>query len=400
MSLGQRLRQPRTIISIAIPLLLLVLIARFALNDRRRRGHPGHPPRRTRWLLLAAFGVFYLGFPLRGLRWQMLLQATGQLDHRVKDSTEILFLSWLVNCLVPAKLGDVYRAYLLKINSHGVAVADVRHRVHRAHPRPVRDRDPRPRSPASGASGAACRPRSSSWSPSASASSWSSGCCCSRCATSGAGSSIGLPLPHRGARALRAVRGGRVRRRHGSASCRSLVRPHRPDLGDRGPAAVPRRPGPRLPDVELGISGAFFVALIGSLLTAVPLSPAGLGVVEAGVVGVLTCSPTASRRPRRRDRRRRPRDQRVLDHRDRRRSCTSSRRSRRAGPDPAARRPSPGCRHVCRSTWRGRSGRRSGRTGRRSVPGRHSTRPHRTAHDCTTPQGRVDAHAPAVSTNG
>ena len=41
-------------------------------------------------------------------------------------------------------------------------------------------------------------------------------------------------------------------------------------------------------DVELGLSGAIFVALIGSLLTAVPLSPAGLGIVEAGVVGVLT----------------------------------------------------------------------------------------------------------------
>jgi len=42
------------------------------------------------------------------------------------------------------------------------------------------------------------------------------------------------------------------------------------------------------PDVQLGISGAFFVAFIGSLLTAVPLSPAGLGAVELGVVGVLT----------------------------------------------------------------------------------------------------------------
>jgi hypothetical protein len=40
-------------------------------------------------------------------------------------------------------------------------------------------------------------------------------------------------------------------------------------------------------DVSLGLSGAVFVALIGSLLTAVPLSPAGLGIVEAGVVGVL-----------------------------------------------------------------------------------------------------------------
>ena len=44
------------------------------------------------------------------------------------------------------------------------------------------------------------------------------------------------------------------------------------------------------PDVSLGLSGAAFVALIGSLLTAVPLSPAGLGIVELGVVGVLTAA--------------------------------------------------------------------------------------------------------------
>jgi uncharacterized protein (TIRG00374 family) len=42
------------------------------------------------------------------------------------------------------------------------------------------------------------------------------------------------------------------------------------------------------PDVELGLSGAVFVALIGSLLTAIPLSPAGLGFAQAGVIGVLT----------------------------------------------------------------------------------------------------------------
>ena len=42
------------------------------------------------------------------------------------------------------------------------------------------------------------------------------------------------------------------------------------------------------PDVQLGLSGAVFVALIGSLLTAIPLSPAGLGFAQAGVIGVLT----------------------------------------------------------------------------------------------------------------
>ena len=41
-------------------------------------------------------------------------------------------------------------------------------------------------------------------------------------------------------------------------------------------------------DVTLGLSGAMFVALIGSLLTAIPLSPAGLGFAQAGVIGVLT----------------------------------------------------------------------------------------------------------------
>src|SRR6185503_14941183 len=43
-----------------------------------------------------------------------------------------------------------------------------------------------------------------------------------------------------------------------------------------------------LPEVHLGISGAFFVALAASLLTAVPLTPAGIGFVEGGVVVLLT----------------------------------------------------------------------------------------------------------------
>ena len=42
-----------------------------------------------------------------------------------------------------------------------------------------------------------------------------------------------------------------------------------------------------IPGVHLGISGSFFVALCGSLLTAVPLTPGGLGIVETGVVGIL-----------------------------------------------------------------------------------------------------------------
>jgi hypothetical protein len=43
-----------------------------------------------------------------------------------------------------------------------------------------------------------------------------------------------------------------------------------------------------LPDAQLGISAAVFVALVAALLTAIPLTPAGIGFVEAGIVGALT----------------------------------------------------------------------------------------------------------------
>ncbi len=73
--------------------------------------------------LVAAFGIYYLAFVVRGVRWRLLLQNAGfDREHGVElpplpGLIEILFLSWFVNCLVPAKLGDAYRGYLLKKNS-------------------------------------------------------------------------------------------------------------------------------------------------------------------------------------------------------------------------------------------------------------------------------------------
>ena len=113
-SLGRRLRQPKTILSIVVPLILVVLVFRLALKidvqDLVNGVQQANKP-----LLLLAFFVFYAGFPLRGYRWGRILSAT-RFRLNTKDGTEVLFLSWLVNCLVPAKLGDVYRAYLLKLN--------------------------------------------------------------------------------------------------------------------------------------------------------------------------------------------------------------------------------------------------------------------------------------------
>lgn len=282
-SLGRRLRQPRTILSIAVPLILLVLILRFALNLDVGRVAEG-VAQSNKLLLLAAFGVFYLGFPLRGYRWSLILRGTG-MRIRIKDSTEILFLSWLVNCLVPAKLGDVYRAYLLKINSP-VSLSRTFGTVFIERFLDLF---------AIALLGLAA----GFWS-------FRDGLPPEIQFVAGLGIAVIVVL----AALLLSMRNfGR----------RILVRlplpPRALDLYERFEegvfGAVAARTLPRLvvltgliwvteglrlwlvvqalgfPDANLGISGAFFVALIGSLLTAVPFSPAGLGVVDAGMGTVL-----------------------------------------------------------------------------------------------------------------
>ena len=72
------------------------------------------------WLYLFALGFYYLTFPVRALRWRKLLRNVGFLPHEgvklpsIVGIGEIIILSWFANCIVPAKLGDAYRAYLLK----------------------------------------------------------------------------------------------------------------------------------------------------------------------------------------------------------------------------------------------------------------------------------------------
>lgn len=71
-------------------------------------------------LYLLALASYYLTFPVRAFRWRKLLRNVGFLpDEGVKlpsilGISEIILLSWFANCVVPAKLGDAYRAFLLK----------------------------------------------------------------------------------------------------------------------------------------------------------------------------------------------------------------------------------------------------------------------------------------------
>jgi uncharacterized protein (TIRG00374 family) len=283
-SLGRRLRQPRTIVSIILPVVLLVLFVR-ALPGFELEKLPELIGRANPLLLLAAFGVFYLGFPLRGFRWASLVRRSG-FPLRIRDATEIIFLSWLVNCLVPAKLGDIYRAWLLKINSP-VSLSRTFGTVFIER---VLD--------------------------------------LFAIVTLGLASGFwsfrtGLPTEAQLVFAVGVVfvvllAGGLLTMRNfGRRLITALPIPQKViELYDRfeegvflsvGLRALPRLviltgliwgteamrlflvvQALGLPDVQLGISGAFFVALAASLMTAIPITPAGIGFVEGVVVFILT----------------------------------------------------------------------------------------------------------------
>jgi uncharacterized protein (TIRG00374 family) len=284
LSLGRRLRQPKTIISLVVPIILLIFFVR-ALPGFKLDELPGHILQANPVLLLAAFAVFYLGFPLRGLRWAVLIRGTGY-PLRLRDATEIIFISWLVNCLVPAKLGDLYRAYLLKINS----TVSLSRTFGTVFIERVLD-----------LFAIVIFGLSSGY--------WS----------------FRGRLPDEvqvvfliGVVVVILLAGGLLTMRNfGRRVILALPLPHKIiefyDRFEEGVfAAVGMRALPRLilltgliwtteamrlflvvealgfPDVHLGISGAFFVALTGSLMTAVPFTPAGIGVVETAVVFVLT----------------------------------------------------------------------------------------------------------------
>jgi uncharacterized protein (TIRG00374 family) len=120
-SLKNSLLKPRTLISFGLALALILFIFRGIDIDpaetlrQMRNVQPG--------MYLLAFVIFYATFPLRALRWRLLLRnARFALPHgrgswaSIPALTEYLGLSWFVNCIVPAKLGDAYRGYLLKHN--------------------------------------------------------------------------------------------------------------------------------------------------------------------------------------------------------------------------------------------------------------------------------------------
>ncbi len=110
-SLREKLLDKKTLLSFALSFgILYLFLTRIDLGAAWEVMKGTNP-----LLYLLAFMLYYAAYPVRGLRWKRLLENTG-FTLGTGDSTEILFISWFANCLVPAKLGDFYRGYLLKKN--------------------------------------------------------------------------------------------------------------------------------------------------------------------------------------------------------------------------------------------------------------------------------------------
>ncbi|MEX1297194.1 MAG: lysylphosphatidylglycerol synthase transmembrane domain-containing protein [Candidatus Limnocylindrales bacterium] len=279
--LAARLRDRRTQASIIVPVIVLVLFL-VALPGFEFETLVDHVLSADPFWLVAAFVVYYAGFPVRGLRWSLLLRGIGA-NVRVRDSTEIIFVSWLVNSVVPAKLGEVYRAWLLKIN-YPVSLSSTFGTIFIERMFDI-----------------------------------------FAIVILGLGAAFwsfrtGLDETVRAIMFLGIVVmvviaiGLFTLRNFGSRLVRRLPLPERIRQlyvrFEEGVFSMDRRTVPMIGfltfviwtteafrllfvtwaldfQISLGISGAFFVALVASLLTAVPFTPAGLGIVEAGIVGLL-----------------------------------------------------------------------------------------------------------------
>lgn len=123
--LSRRILNPRTAASFALGLgICVVVLTRMnvevgEITARLARADPR--------LFLLALGSYYLTFVVRAYRWRKLLRNVGYLEWGRADQPSVLavariiLLSWFANCIVPAKLGDVYRAYLLKQRQAGIS---------------------------------------------------------------------------------------------------------------------------------------------------------------------------------------------------------------------------------------------------------------------------------------
>jgi uncharacterized protein (TIRG00374 family) len=120
-TLRRRVLSPQTLISFGIAIAVLWFVARrldidlAAIWAQIRQANL--------WLLAVAFILWYGAFFVRGWRWGRMISSAGFTQNRgfhiptTPALAEIVVLAYFANSIVPAKLGDAYRGYLLKRDS-------------------------------------------------------------------------------------------------------------------------------------------------------------------------------------------------------------------------------------------------------------------------------------------
>ena len=120
--LGQRMFRLRNVASFLLALVVLYLVYRQLLGLDWKEVWTNIQGANV-WLFVLTFAIFYCSFPVRALRWKVLLANVGfshAPDRPMPTTfglTRIMYLAWFVNCVTIARLGDAYRAYLLKKTS-------------------------------------------------------------------------------------------------------------------------------------------------------------------------------------------------------------------------------------------------------------------------------------------
>ena len=118
LSISKRLLNWRTIVPLVIAIIALVIFAQ-KININPKLTWIAMRNANVYFVLIACI-IYYFSFPIRTFRWRMLLENIGYTKENgiqlptFRKLLEIIYVSWFANVIVPAKLGDLYRAYLLR----------------------------------------------------------------------------------------------------------------------------------------------------------------------------------------------------------------------------------------------------------------------------------------------
>jgi uncharacterized protein (TIRG00374 family) len=285
-ALGRRLASRRTLLSLLLTAAVLAAaVWRSGIDWKSTWSEIRGADLRLYALAVVAY---YTSFLLRSLRWQLLLRNTG-VEVPLPPLFETLLASFFVNCVVPAKMGDVYRAIQLRARqrvsggrSLGTIIAErlldlfvLMGLLVIAGAVTFRDRVPRTLVPYFLAGLALCVV---------------------------ATAALGVMTSGRGQRLLRYLPEAAVRRYES-------FRTGTVDAFGRWGEVVPLSigvwvlEGTRLGLVvlalgqgqQVGPAHFLLIALVAALLTTVPFLPGGLVLVEGGMVAVLTTITTVSK---------------------------------------------------------------------------------------------------------